>query len=140
GSLDFPPRVPCTTLGEVVPGGRVRHRIRPFLYPPVCPQSAVMAPIDTLILNASIATMDPARPAASALAAFGGRIAAIGETADLRGLAGRGTQIVDAGGARIIPGIVDSHAHPDAYAIRLRSWTLLSPDRVRTREEVLGTI
>lgn len=99
-----------------------------------------MSLIDTLILNGRIATMDPTRPTATALAAACGRIVALGETGDLRGLAGPGTQVIDAGGARIIPGIVDSHAHPDAYAIRLRSWTLLSPDRVKTRAEVLETI
>jgi predicted amidohydrolase YtcJ len=40
----------------------------------------------------------------------------------------------------VLPGIVDSHAHPDAYAIRLRAWTLVSPDLVRTRDELLTAI
>jgi predicted amidohydrolase YtcJ len=50
------------------------------------------------------------------------------------------TRVLHAEGRRVIPGIVDSHAHPDSYAVRLRAWTLLSPDRVTTRQAVLATI
>ena len=95
---------------------------------------------DFVLLNGRIATMDAAGTEAQALAAFGGRIVAIGSDAAIRDHAGPATRILDAEGRRVIPGIVDSHAHPDAYAVRLRSWTLVSPDRVRSREELLGAI
>jgi predicted amidohydrolase YtcJ len=94
---------------------------------------------DFLLLNGRIATMDASGTQHSALAAHNGRIVALG-TDDLRSLAGPGTRIIDAGGRRVLPGIVDSHAHPDAYALRLRAWTLVSPDLVQTRESLLSRI
>ena len=95
---------------------------------------------DLVLLNGRIATMDAAGTQAQALAAFNGRIVAIGENAAIRDHIGPKTRVLDAAGCRVIPGIVDSHAHPDAYAVRLRTWTLVSPDLVRTRDDLLGTI
>lgn len=95
---------------------------------------------DFVLLDGRIATMDAAGSEVAALAAVGGRIVALGSSDAMRQHIGPGTRVLNAEGRRVIPGIVDSHAHPDAYAVRLRAWTLLSPDRVRTREEVLATI
>jgi predicted amidohydrolase YtcJ len=95
---------------------------------------------DFILLGGRIATMDAAGTECSALAAHQGRIVAMGSDDAIRDLAGPGTTILHAEGRRVLPGIVDSHAHPDAYAIRLRTWTLVSPDRVRSREELLATI
>ncbi|NMJ42343.1 amidohydrolase [Roseomonas sp. JC162] len=95
---------------------------------------------DFVLLNGRIATMDGRGTEVEALAAFGGRIVATGTSAAMRDHVGPATRVLDAAGRRVIPGIVDSHAHPDAYAVRLRTWTLLSPDRVRSRDEVLSTI
>jgi predicted amidohydrolase YtcJ len=95
---------------------------------------------DFVLLDGRVATMDAAGREVQALAAQGGRIAALGSSEAMRDHIGPGTRVLNAEGRRVIPGIVDSHAHPDAYAVRLRTWTLVSPDRVRTRAEVLATI
>jgi predicted amidohydrolase YtcJ len=95
---------------------------------------------DFVLLNGRVATMDAAGTECTALAALGGRIVAMGGDDAIRDLIGRGTTVLNAEGRRVLPGIVDSHAHPDAYAIRLRTWTLVSPDRVRSRAELLATI
>ncbi|MGG5808305.1 amidohydrolase [Falsiroseomonas sp. CW058] len=95
---------------------------------------------DFVLLGGRIATMDAAGTECSALAALGGRIVALGGDDAIRDLVGPGTTVLHAGGRRVLPGIVDSHAHPDAYAIRLRTWTLVSPDRIRTRDELLAAI
>lgn len=95
---------------------------------------------DFILLNARIATMDAAGTECSALAALNGRIVALGEDHAIRDLVGPRTTVLNAEGRRVLPGIVDSHAHPDAYAIRLRAWTLVSPDRVRSRADLLRTI
>ncbi|CAA9266155.1 MAG: FIG00431635: hypothetical protein [uncultured Acetobacteraceae bacterium] len=95
---------------------------------------------DLLLLNGRVATMDAAESEAEALAVFRGRVVALGTTAEMRALKGPGTRVLDAEGRRVVPGIVDSHAHPDAYAVRLRTWTLVSPDRVRSREELLRAV
>jgi len=95
---------------------------------------------DFVLLNGRITTMDAAASECTALAALNGRIVALGSDDAIRDHIGPATHVLNAEGQRVIPGIVDSHAHPDAYAIRLRAWTLVSPDLVRTRDELLATI
>ena len=50
-------------------------------------------------------------PLVSALAMTGGRVAALGSDADIRALAGPGTQVIDAGGRMVLPGFQDTHIH-----------------------------
>lgn len=65
----------------------------------------------TLLVNAHIHTMDPARPEATALAwKDDGRLLAVGETVALRKQYPDAT-IEDAGGATVIPGLIDAHGH-----------------------------
>lgn len=66
---------------------------------------------ETIILNGRLMTFDPARPVATALAITGGNIAVVGDTAEIRALAGRATRVIDAGGATVLPGFIDSHVH-----------------------------
>ena len=67
-----------------------------------------------LLINATL--IDPSEPegygGADALTIEGGRIVALGSTADL--LSGRTaqTEVLDLGGAFLTPGLVDGHAHP----------------------------
>jgi predicted amidohydrolase YtcJ len=95
---------------------------------------------DVILLNCSIVTMDPALPRTEALAVSSGRIVARGSTAAMRALAGPATVIEDLEGAVAIPGIVDSHAHPDSYALRLARWRLLEPAAVPSRQELLDIV
>ena len=67
--------------------------------------------IDLLLLNANIWTGNPGQPRAQALAAAGGQIVAIGSTAELKSLSGRGTVVIDAGGNLVLPGFIDNHTH-----------------------------
>jgi predicted amidohydrolase YtcJ len=62
--------------------------------------------------------MDPRRPLAEAVAIAGGRVQAVGTRAELRRLAGAGTERIDCGGATVLPGIVDPHLHLVALAAR----------------------
>jgi hypothetical protein len=64
-----------------------------------------------ILCNARIATMDPARPAAQALAITGGEVTALGADAEVMALAKPSTRVIDARGARVIPGLIDSHTH-----------------------------
>jgi predicted amidohydrolase YtcJ len=74
--------------------------------------------IDSLLINARIATMDSKRSSAEAFAVANGRIVAIGSTADIRVLAGPQTRIVDAEGRVVTPGFIDTHAHMDREGLR----------------------
>ena len=58
-----------------------------------------------------------ARP--EAVAVQDGRIAAVGTDADLRELAGAGTEIVDLRGGMLIPGFQDAHVHPPASGVEM---------------------
>jgi predicted amidohydrolase YtcJ len=72
---------------------------------------AAEGPADTLMVNGRIATLDPRQTFVSALAIKGDRIIATGNDADLARLRGSATQVIDAGGRTVIPGLNDAHTH-----------------------------
>ncbi|MBK5925973.1 hydrolase [Rhodobaculum claviforme] len=55
--------------------------------------------------------MDPAHPRAEAVAIADGRILALGSGAGMAALGGPRTEVIDAGGATVLPGFVESHMH-----------------------------
>ncbi len=66
---------------------------------------------DLLIVNARVHTMDDAMPEARAVAVEGERISWVGADEDARTLAGAHTDVIDARGATVLPGFIDSHNH-----------------------------
>jgi hypothetical protein len=66
---------------------------------------------DLIVTNARITTLDARTSEAQALAVRDGHIVAVGDTASIARLAGPQTRSVDAGGRRVIPGLIDSHIH-----------------------------
>src|SRR5205085_355497 len=66
---------------------------------------------DLVILDADIRTMEPAQPAARALAVNDGRIVAVGTDAAVQPLIGADTRVIRADGHTVLPGLVDSHIH-----------------------------
>lgn len=95
---------------------------------------------DLVVLGGRIATFDPLGRRVSALAARDGRIVALGADDDVAALAGPETKVFRLGGATVIPGIVDSHCHPDSYAVRLVKWHDVSPTKVDGRHGLLEQI
>ncbi|PYJ00580.1 MAG: amidohydrolase, partial [Verrucomicrobia bacterium] len=81
-----------------------------MLNPAAQAKAASLAP-DLVIINASVHTLEEARPAAGGVAILGNRIAAVGSTGEIRALAGPKTRIIDAGGKLILPGFNDAHVH-----------------------------
>jgi predicted amidohydrolase YtcJ len=69
------------------------------------------SPAYTIVVNARIATLARGQPTASAIAIRGEGIAAVGAIADLQGLRGPNTQLIDAGGRTVVPGLNDAHTH-----------------------------
>lgn len=70
-----------------------------------------MPTADIIIENARVITMDPGRPHADAVALSGGEILAVGTRTDVSALAASATRRIDAGGASVLPGFIDSHIH-----------------------------
>ncbi len=70
-----------------------------------------MADADLILRNVRIRTLDPAKPEAQAVATREGRFLEVGSEADAMRHAGPATRILDGGGRRLIPGLIDSHMH-----------------------------
>ena len=66
-----------------------------------------------ILKNGKFTTLDSSRASATAVAIAGGRFTAVGDDKEIMKLAGPKTQVVDLGGRRVIPGLMDSHTHPD---------------------------
>jgi predicted amidohydrolase YtcJ len=90
---------------------------------------------DLVITGARIYTLDAARPTASALAARNGRIVYVGD--DASAPIGAGTRHIDAHGAAIVPGFIDSHAHMQSLGDELETFDLRS---VKSVDEVAAVV
>ncbi len=66
---------------------------------------------DVILMNARIATQDERRSMASAVAIKDGRFIAVGSDKDMMAHRGPKTQVIDAKGRAVIPGLNDSHLH-----------------------------
>lgn len=97
------------------------------------PASVRAGPADVIFLARRFHTMAARRPHAQAVAARGGRIVAVGSRAQVMGLKGRGTQVVDFGDLTVLPGFVDPHMHSNFCG--LRPWLDVGPFTTRDMDE-----
>ncbi len=81
-------------------------------------------PADSVFLGGAVHTVDPVRPRAEAVAVRDGRIVAVGGAADIRGLVGPRTEVVELGGRSLLPGFQDSHVHPVLGGLQRRQCDL----------------
>jgi predicted amidohydrolase YtcJ len=94
-------------------------------------------PADLIVVNARVHTVDDSRPLVSAFAVRNGRILFAGSDREARMLAGPRTQVLDAGQATIIPGMVDAHAHLLGLGNSLRNVQLAGS---KSYEEVIARV
>jgi len=107
------------------------------------PVAALAQQADLIIVNAAVRTMDPARPAASAVAVDGDRIIYVGDDAAVRAFIGPDTRVIDAGKKTVSPGFIDSHMHPRPVFDEMGPFGLLdlTPEGgVTSRETLLAKI
>ena len=96
---------------------------------------------DLILTHGRVYTLDPARPWAEAVACRDGRITAVGADAEIRALAGPGTQFIDCGGRLVLPGLTDAHVHFLAYAVRRKQVSLFGlADVDSVRERVAAAV
>ena len=74
---------------------------------------------DLAVTNAHIYTVNAKQPRASAIAVAQGRILAVGD--DVSRHIGASTKVIDAKGAAIMPGLIDSHGHVRSLGDRIGS-------------------
>ena len=107
---------------------------------------------DLVLLNGNFITMNPQQAAAEAVAIKGERIEWVGSSADAKKLFADAAETRDLGGATVLPGIIDAHAHlmnlgesflkldlkgiatPEEVARRVKE----KADTVRSGEWILG--
>lgn len=77
---------------------------------------------DKILKNAMIYTMDESRPQAYQLAIAGGKVVAFDEEAEP--YIGPATEVIDGKGKAVLPGLIESHAHPLHYAANLQQLDL----------------
>ncbi|WP_024879527.1 amidohydrolase family protein [Methylosinus sp. LW3] len=65
---------------------------------------------DLIIVDAEVTTLDRANPVARAVAIRDGKFLAVGSEAEIRAAA-PDADVIDAGGRRLVPGLIDSHIH-----------------------------
>jgi predicted amidohydrolase YtcJ len=74
-------------------------------------RGAAAGPADLVVLNAKIVTLDPGRPEASALAARGEFVVAVGDAETVKPWIGEETVVLNGEGRLVVPGFIDAHAH-----------------------------
>ncbi|MCL3816962.1 amidohydrolase [Aeromicrobium wangtongii] len=93
-------------------------------------------------MNGNVLTMDdvqgPGRP--TAIAVSGGVITYVGDDTTARSLGGDTTEVVDLDGRTVLPGFIESHAHPTVYGTNLldidcRPQVTGSVDRIQAEVE-----
>jgi hypothetical protein len=75
-----------------------------------------LSPLNFILINAIIITLDPFCPQASWVAIENDKIVATGHGKDWKKLKDKKTGVIDCSGKTIIPGLIDAHLHLVSYA------------------------
>ncbi|GIT35341.1 MAG: hypothetical protein Ct9H300mP4_16600 [Gammaproteobacteria bacterium] len=100
---------------------------------------------ELIVFNADIRTVDQTQNRAEAFAIKDGRFVAVGKNEEVLELKGAGTESINANGAAVVPGFIDSHTHLSSGSkivtginltgIREKSvWLEMIAERVKTME------
>ena len=93
-------------------------------------ESTLPPTADLIFFNGKIYTVNEQQPWAEAVAVKNGEIVAVGNLADINSWRGKSTKQQDLQGKMLLPGFIDSHAHPvmgGAYVRSLSLDTFASP-------------
>ncbi|MBI4464774.1 MAG: amidohydrolase family protein [Acidobacteria bacterium] len=71
---------------------------------------------DLIVVNGKISTINASNQEVQAIAVKNNRILALGTNDEVRFLAGPQTEVLDAKGRRVLPGLIDGHTHPHMWA------------------------
>jgi predicted amidohydrolase YtcJ len=89
--------------------------------------AALAQSADRIWSGGPILTMDDKAMRAEAVAEAGGRIVAVGSTADVMKFKGPGTEMIDLQGRTLLPGFIDAHGHMVVGGLQALSANLLAP-------------
>ena len=94
---------------------------------------------DLVLINGKIITVDKEDSIVEAVAVKDNRIIATGSTSKVNKLVGEGTEVIDLGGKTVLPGLIDTHTHPNGAAVRLYEINCRSPP-VKSIAEILEMV
>lgn len=66
---------------------------------------------DLIVINADVRTVDSTMPRTQAFAITMGKFVAVGSSGEIQDLARDNTEVIDADGVTVIPGLIDGHTH-----------------------------
>ena len=100
-------------------------------------QPRSQTPVDTVLINGVVLTVDRTDSVAQAVAITGGKITAVGTTAEIKAMAGANTEAIDLRGRAVTPGLIDSHVHFSAadslFTVDLGDAAVTSIEEVKKR-------
>jgi predicted amidohydrolase YtcJ len=79
--------------------------------------AAPAADADLIVHHGKVVTVDPAFSVRQALAVKDGKLLAVGTDQEVLRHRGPRTQVIDLGGNTVLPGLMDSHVHPNGAAM-----------------------
>ncbi len=103
-------------------------------------RSEQAAAADYLFTNARVYTVNDQQPWAEAVAVRGKDIIYVGTSAEADAYRGDSTRVIDAHGRLILPGMIDTHAHPVLAGENATITLDLYPHMDKSKEEILEMI
>ena len=73
---------------------------------------AAQPSVDLALVNGTVITADGRNTVAQAIAMGGGKIVAVGTSAEIKARAGTGARVIDLAGKAVMPTLVSTHVHP----------------------------
>lgn len=100
-------------------------------------------PVPLLVTADTIHTLDPERPAATAMLISAGRVLSTGDLATCQALASDlglpNPEVREFAGATVVPGFIDAHAHPLMHG-QMRTWVDCGPERATSIPEIIALL
>ena len=95
---------------------------------------------DLILHGGKIATLDEQETVIDAVACWRGRIIATGSSDEVMAWRGDATRVIDLDSKTAIPGLIDSHCHPDSHAITATLWEEVKPNRIGSVDAMLKLV
>src|SRR5699024_722185 len=94
---------------------------------------------DLILMNGNIITMNEKTPSAEAVAVKGDKIIFVGAKEGAQSYKDKSTKIVDMNGKTLMPGFIESHAHPMSLANSLIEIDC-RPEKVKSIEDIKNLV
>jgi hypothetical protein len=111
--------------------------MKPVLFLLAVISAVAVEPVDLLLVNGNIHTMDAARPKAEAVGVVRGRIVFVGSNKEAEAHRASAVRLVDLAGATVVPGLNDAHLHLAGIGFRELSFDLEGTKGVADLQEKL---